>query len=275
MTGLIRIRSACAGWAIGLAVLVGGIVPSWGQTPADDPRNRSKPNDQAAFSQAIRHAIYLANQKKYAEAIREASSAQEIARRAFGPTSEQADEALHVLRQFYSISGDSAAELRALRELRELRRQRLGSHDWRVKDVEARLALMERVTSLSPEQRVSLEKAVNQTVDQAASAAQQGRLDEALTQYQAALKRWRQEMPSDNTTTAALLTDLGQIELRRQEFLKARGFLEEALAVRKRLLGEQHPDVADTILKLARLAEIGEDLARARLLFETRPGDPH
>ncbi len=65
-----------------------------------------------------------------------------------------------------------------------------------------------------------------------------------------------------------MLTSLGQIASRRHEFARARGFLEEALALRTRLLGEQHPNVAETILMLAQLAEADGDFARARSLFE-------
>lgn len=265
-----RLRSSCVGWAIGLVVLTGGPAPSLGQQRPDTPptpraNDPAKANAQMAFRQAIQRAVNLANQeKKYAEAVKEVLGAQANARRAFGPASEEADEALHVLQQFYNLSGDVAAELRALRELRDLRRERLGPRDWRFKEVEARLALRERVTSFPTDQLATLRRQIKE----ADALQQQGRLDEADAIRKPVLQRWRKVMPGDSTTAAAFLTDLGLNEARRQEFAKARGFVEEALAVRTRLLGEQHPDVAETILILARIAEADGDFVRARSMFE-------
>jgi CHAT domain-containing protein/tetratricopeptide (TPR) repeat protein len=267
MTCFAGFRSACAGWAAGLVVLTAGVVPSWGQA-SNDPRDLAKANDQAAYTQAIQRSVNLANQeKKYAEAIREATRAQEIARKAFGPTSEQADEALHLLQQLNSMSRNTAAELRALRELIELRRERLGPRDWHVKDLEALLALRERVTALPADRQASLEE-IGRQIDRATALHQRGQFDEAAAVGMVALKRWRVEMPGDTTTAATLLTRVAMFESGRKEIAKARGFLEQALAVRTRLLGEKHPDVAETILALARLADEDGDLVRARSLFE-------
>jgi len=247
--------------------LTAGVVPSWGQA-SNNPRDLAKANDQAAYTQAIQRSVNLANQeKKYAEAIREATRAQEIARKAFGPTSEQADEALHVLQQLNSMSRNTAAELRALRELVELRRERLGPRDWHVKDLEALLALRERVTALPADRQASLEE-IGRQIDRATALHQRGQFDEAAAVGMVALKRWRVEMPGDTTTAAMLLTRVAMFESGRKEIAKARGFLEQALAVRTRLLGEKHPDVAETILALARLADEDGDLVRARSLFE-------
>ena len=97
MTSPKKIRTVCAVCAFGLAVLSAGSVPSRGQTP----KGSSVPtgvNEQVAYRQSIQRALNLANQeKKYVEAIQKATEAQSSAQKAFGPLSEQVDEALHVL----------------------------------------------------------------------------------------------------------------------------------------------------------------------------------
>lgn len=267
------LRSSCVGWAIGLVALTGGPVPSLGQQPPPAPppliaRDLPEIKDQRAFQQAMQRAINLANQeKKYAEAAKEVLNAQASARRAFGPASAEAEETLDVLQQLYDLSGDVAAELRALRELRDLRRERLGPRDWRSKEVEVRLAERERFTSYPADRLATLNEIVRQ-IDEADARQQQGRLDEADAIRRTVLPRWRKVMPGDTTTAATLLTDLGLSDARHQEFAKARGFVEEALAVRTRLKGEQHPEVAETILLLARIAEADGDFVRARAMFE-------
>src|SRR5262249_16443974 len=157
----------------------------------------------------IQRAVDLANQeKKYAEAVKEVLSAQADAGRAFGPASEEADEALHVLQQLYRLSGDVAAELRALRELLELRREPLARRGWGFKDAEAVRALREHVTS-SPTDRLATIEEIDREINGAAALQRQGRLDEADAIRKAVLERWRKVMPGDNKTATALLTELG------------------------------------------------------------------
>jgi CHAT domain-containing protein/tetratricopeptide (TPR) repeat protein len=267
MTSPMKIRSACAVCAFGLAVLAWGIVPSRGQTPKGNgvPANV---NEQMAFKQAVQRALDLANkEKKYVEAIKQATEAKSIASKAFGPLSEQVDEALHVLRQLHGMNRDRATEIQILREMLDLRRQRFEPGDWHIRDIEANFAFRNWIVSLEAEQRTRW-IALTQQINQFDSLRRKGQIDEASEVGRAALKRLREEMPGDTIPVASLLTNLGHNEARRQEFALARGFFQQALAVLTRLMGEQHPDVAKLILTMAQLEERDGDFVKARSLFE-------
>jgi CHAT domain-containing protein/tetratricopeptide (TPR) repeat protein len=267
MTSPKKIRTVCAVCAFGLAVLSAGNVPSRGQTPKAPPVPANV-NEPMAYRQSIQRALNLANQdKKYVEAIQEAAEAQSTARKAFGPLSEQVDEALHILRQLHGMNRDRAGEIRTLREMLDLRRQRYEAGDWHVRDIEANLAFREWTMSLRDERRTRW-IALTQQVNQFDTLRQKSQIDEASEVGRAALKRLREEMPGDTIPVASLLTNLGRNESLRQEFGLARGFFQQALAVLTRLLGEQHPDVANLILTMAQLEERDGDFVRARSLFE-------
>src|SRR5581483_9302658 len=121
----------------------------------------------------------LANQeKKLGEAVGEATRAREIARDAFGPASAEVDEALLVLRQLHAMSGETVAEIVVLREQAKLRRERFVPGHWRIKEVEALLALRERIAALPADRRAAVQ-AIARQINQVSDLRQRGQFDEA------------------------------------------------------------------------------------------------
>ena len=92
-----------------------------------------------------------------------------------------------------------------------------------------------------------------------------GQLREWLTaQAQAALAR----LPAEERGTSALINQLGRLLKAQGQLDEARPLLEEALRVRREVLGDRHPDTLGSISNLGSLLKAQGKLDKARPLYE-------
>jgi len=91
---------------------------------------------------------------------------------------------------------------------------------------------------------------------------EKGDLDGAETRYAEAARIWQSSVPS-HPDNALPLSGRARVSIRRGEFQKAVGLLQEALAIRERSFGPEHPALATELYELARAQAGLEDLEAA------------
>jgi tetratricopeptide (TPR) repeat protein len=142
------------------------------------------------------------------------------------------------------------------------------------------LALVQRSRGLTLHARGTLQRALEienraPGVDARLLAATAGALGAVyfdLEQYAAAEKLFRQalawlESAGDEAGRAATLTCLARFESGRKNFANAEALLSEALSVRERLLGPDHPKTAETRNHLAQVYSLEAKNAEAEATF--------
>lgn len=93
-----------------------------------------------------------------------------------------------------------------------------------------------------------------------------GKYEEALVYQLEALEIFRKVKGETSTEVAQLLHSCGtsQIHGKTKDNTVARSNFEQALAIRRKILGDNHPDTAETLLELGKLAGEMGDKAQAR-----------
>lgn len=94
-----------------------------------------------------------------------------------------------------------------------------------------------------------------------------GELEVAITHYVRALKI-QQALAPDDLATARTYNNLGRACYAGRNFADARRFHTAALAIRRRMLGEQNPEVATSLNNLGAVARAEGDLRGAMKLFQ-------
>ncbi len=94
-----------------------------------------------------------------------------------------------------------------------------------------------------------------------------GELPAAIKHYVLALETQRTLAP-DDLATARTFNNLGRAFYADRNFEGSRKFHDAALAIRRRVLGEHHPDVATSLNNLGAVARAEGDLAAAMKLFQ-------
>lgn len=94
-----------------------------------------------------------------------------------------------------------------------------------------------------------------------------GELDVAIAHYVRAVKI-QQVLAPDDLSTARTYNNLGRACYAGRNFVDARRFHTAALAIRRRLLGEQNPEVATSLNNLGAVARAEGDLRGAMKLFQ-------
>ncbi|MGB7923697.1 MAG: serine/threonine-protein kinase [Pyrinomonadaceae bacterium] len=80
--------------------------------------------------------------------------------------------------------------------------------------------------------------------------------------------RVKQELKGQPEAQAALMSTMGRVYYKLGLYDKATPLLEEALAIRRQRLGQEHPDVAATLNHMAELTHVKGDLATAERMYQ-------
>lgn len=135
--------------------------------------------------------------------------------------------------------------------------------DYRGAQQHHRAALVVRERSFGGEQLPTAESIFGLGSDHEAL----GELDAAIDHYVRALKI-QQALGPDDLATARTYNNLGRACYAGRNFADARRFHSAALALRRRLLGEQSPEVATSLNNLGAVARAEGDLPAAMRLFQ-------
>jgi tetratricopeptide (TPR) repeat protein len=176
-------------------------------------------------------------------------------------------EALSLLVDLYSRTGQLAEEVGARREQLDALRRVLGGRDWRVRDAIVSLADAERRLAATPEQRRRFIEA-DESIGRSVALMNAGRLGEALQAAAKATEIYRELEGDDHRDVSNALTLRGLIHEQRREYAAARSMFEQAIVVRRKTLGEDHPDTALVMQHMASLAEDQGDFTLAVRLFQ-------
>jgi tetratricopeptide (TPR) repeat protein len=75
------------------------------------------------------------------------------------------------------------------------------------------------------------------------------------------------ELSGQPAVEAQMLDVIGRIHAERGEYAQARSLLEEGLAIRRKVLGDEHVDVATSLINVAQVADLTEHITEAVSLF--------
>jgi len=71
-------------------------------------------------------------------------------------------------------------------------------------------------------------------------------------------------MGSDHAELAESLTELGVLEFTQKHYPRARGLLQQSLAIREKAFGSEHPDTARSLMKYAALLRKNDEKLDAK-----------
>ncbi len=176
-------------------------------------------------------------------------------------------QALALLTELHSRTGDVAAEAAARQKLLDALVRSFAPGDWRIAEARERLADAERRLASTPERRRSLAKAMDY-LRRAIEQTDAGHLDEALPLAVQATELYRDVHGQEHRDVSNALMLRGLIHKARHEYAMAGEMFDQAIVLRRNLLGENHPDTLLLLKQMASLAEARGDIGAATRLFE-------
>jgi tetratricopeptide (TPR) repeat protein len=153
------------------------------------------------------------------------------------------------------------------REVLDLRRRFYRPGDWRIRDAELDLADIRREAKRAPAQRARLRQ-VLAWAKQSAALREKGRWQESLAVAEKVLTGYRELKGEQHRQTADAWLDVGVLHLRLQRLAAAERALQQALKIRREVLGRRHPACATCLANLAQVDEEQGEYARALICYE-------
>ena len=159
---------------------------------------------------------------------------------------------------------DSARK--ALQKVVDLQTRRFGTQHWQTTNARLAVAHLDRVHSLSPEQRRELTEA-NATFKLANDAKLTPKPEERLKLTEQCRAIYEKLMGPEAPETVTAITQLAIIHSGQRADPQAEPLYQKALEIRKKVLGENHPDYANSLISLANLYDARFYSARAEPLY--------
>jgi CHAT domain-containing protein/tetratricopeptide (TPR) repeat protein len=184
-----------------------------------------------------------------------------------GVSDELAIEALSLLAALHNRNDHLAEEVGVRRELLDAVTRSFAKDDWRIKEVANRLADAEHRLASTPEHRRRLAEA-SELLGRALTLLNAGRPDEALQPAERATSSFSDLEGDEHRDVSSALIVRGMIHRARREYGLANALHRQALGMRRKVLGENHPDTILVLHHLASLTEAQGDLALAVRLFD-------
>jgi CHAT domain-containing protein len=267
---MIQRRTARAGSlpaAIGPLLMLALAQPAIAQEVRPGPMSGDNVTSEVEFARRMGQAVRLANtEHKIPEAIAEVEAALASIRGRPGGAAERESQALELLAQLHSANRDLWSRQRVLRELIAVRSNLLGPDHWSLTDLKFSALECERLAAMDEETRRLYFEAA-QEVNRGYELANKRSFEAAIVLLEQARVFYRERWDR-HPDHATCLYFLGVVHRERRQYTRARGFLDQALAMRREILTERHPRTIESWNALARLYEAEGDLARARRLFQ-------
>ena len=238
MLGLCSAFPARAALLLAAALFVGD---SLGQTPTVEQKERLAERDRF-----WKEAQRLRGQGKLAESIEAAEKVLALERRLMGSDHPEVAATLEFVGEVQVLREDFGAARKAYQEALVVYEKHHGSRNWRTTEPRLKVAHVERLASLSREQRQRLDQ-VGRLGVQGQQLLTRGRYEEALPVVREVLEARTALLGKDHPETLLALNNLAVVYMGLRDHVRAEVLLARGLAIRRRVYGDQDPTVAQTL----------------------------
>jgi hypothetical protein len=156
------------------------------------------------------------------------------------------------LAEHYELSGEFATARACRKQVLGIFIVLYGAEDWRAIDARLALARIDRLAALDRPRLRRLREA-SLSCQQAETLADQGKNGEAIAAVTRALGVYKKLLGDGDALTLDSLCRIASLRVASEEFAEAETLYRQALKVRQKVLGLQHPDYLDTRDCLTRL----------------------
>jgi len=245
--------------------LLMGLGAMGAQAPGGPPAPKQEPVPER--DRLIRQAEELRQAGKLDEAVAAAERALELERRAGGEASPREAEALARLAELHELRGDWVEAVGRRKEALAIRVGVDGKEHWRTADARLALAFARKASGLVDEERNRVRAALRRE-QEAVRLEAQGKLAEAERIALEVLEVYRSVVGEEAAEAGRIWHVLGRIHIRRYDLKGARAANEQAIAIRRKALPADHPDIAMSLNNLGNVQEELRDYAAARKSHE-------
>ena len=252
--------------ALAVGLLFAASVVGWAADPppkptADEAKQRLKGRDRL-WDEARK----LAAEGKVEDALDAAGKMIAIEREVLGPDHRDVQSSLKFIAGLHRRAGDWDAAKRAAGEFAALTAKLDGEKSWQTTDARLYVAQVERLATMTSDQRKRAAEAAD-FENRAVALAKQGKLDDALDAAKKCRDAFQDVFGTDGPEYAGILNYLGYLHSQRGEYGQAEVLHTQCLALRKKLLGEFHPDCALSLSNIGFVHLGRKDFAKAVPLF--------
>jgi tetratricopeptide (TPR) repeat protein/CHAT domain-containing protein len=250
--------------SIGLVVLLVHSCPPF-SARADQPQSALSDAQRARIKE--RDQLFEQLQKLSAagnttDAISAAEKMLAIDREVYGDVHEDVAGGLMTVAELYETADDLARARRVRDEAVAVCVKLHGTDHVQVEDARRRLAHVDALQKMAPEQRRQLALA-NQLMNRVRDLDGAGKYKEALAPVDQALDLRREVLGPKHWLVASPLHWRGRLYSGLADFARAEASYREALAIRKETIGEKHPEYAATLESLANTLTERDNFAAA------------
>ena len=204
---------------------------------------------------------------KLDEAVAAAEHALELERRAGGEASPREAEALARLAELHELRGDWVQAVGRRKETLAIRMQVDGKEHWRTADARLALAFARKASGLVDAERNRVRAALRRE-QEAIRLEAQGKLAEAERIALEVLEVYRSVVGEETAEAGRIWHVLGRIHIERNDLKGARAANEQAIAIRRKALPADHPDITNSLNNLGIVQEELRDYAAGRKSHE-------
>ena len=191
----------------------------------------------------------------------------ELERKAGGEASPREAEALSRLAELHELRGDWVEAMGRRKEALAVRERVDGKEHWRTADARLALAFAEKVAGLEQADRAKLGGALRRE-QEAARLEEQGKFAEAERVALEALETYRALVGPESAEVARVWHRIGRCRSARQDARGTKEANELALAIRRKVLPVNHPDLGRSLNNLGLAERSLRNKRRARELLE-------
>lgn len=234
------------GWIVGLVLATALSSTATPQEPKQPerkvltPEQTEKLKERTVLDKAAQEASAKGNIK---EALEHRTKALAITREVFGPKSIQVAAALTLIGNMNMSAAleDWSAARVARKEALEIFTKAYGKENWNAVDARLRLADVDLIEKLSPEDRLSFRN-TGSLLDEGGKLERERRFSEARKRFEEARDTTLRIAGKEHTRYADCLYRLSQHDSDRAAYSEALSLILQVLEVRKKTLGEFHPE---------------------------------
>ncbi len=203
---------------------------------------------------------------KLPDAIAAAEKLLALDRQIHGPDHRETLASLARLADLQERREDFAAARAKRQQVLDIQLTRYGKDDWATADARRRLADLDRLISLPPDNRRALLHA-RHILDQVGDLGNKEKYDEALPLAQQLVEVRKRILGERNLEYAESLVELGWICREKKDYARAEALYSDALRIEKETIGESNPHYGEVLNNLGWLHIARNELAKAEAVF--------